>query len=77
MVKVDLVYGEIPYMKPTAGMVGIDLNLETSMCSNLYLWFFFQFSTYFPGYFDGQYWLWWVFLVLGECLLKGEQLKHA
>lgn len=27
---------------------------------------FFQFSTYFPGYFDGQYWLWWVFLVLGK-----------
>lgn len=26
----------------------------------------FQFSTYFPGYFDGQYWLWWVFLVLGK-----------
>ncbi|KAK3555353.1 hypothetical protein QTP86_014953, partial [Hemibagrus guttatus] len=25
-----------------------------------------RFSTYFPGYFDGQYWLWWVFLVLGE-----------
>lgn len=24
-----------------------------------------QFSTYFPGYFDGQYWLWWVFLALG------------
>lgn len=31
------------------------------------LWFvYLQFSTYFPGYFDGQYWLWWVFLVLGE-----------
>lgn len=28
--------------------------------------FFFQFSTYFPGYFDGQYWLWWVFLALGK-----------
>nr|XP_020493991.1 NEDD4 family-interacting protein 1-like isoform X2 [Labrus bergylta] len=25
-----------------------------------------RFSTYFPGYFDGQYWLWWVFLVLGK-----------
>ncbi|XP_054573969.1 NEDD4 family-interacting protein 1 isoform X3 [Eptesicus fuscus] len=25
-----------------------------------------RFSTYFPGYFDGQYWLWWVFLVLGS-----------
>jgi len=31
-----------------------------------------QFSTYFPGYFDGQYWLWWVFLVLGK--YKGS--KH-
>lgn len=39
------------------------------MCSKLYLFLaVFQFSTYFPGYFDGQYWLWWVFLVLGECL---------
>ncbi|KAK7818211.1 hypothetical protein U0070_009599 [Myodes glareolus] len=28
-----------------------------------------RFSTYFPGYFDGQYWLWWVFLVLER---KGE-----
>ncbi|XP_012687147.1 NEDD4 family-interacting protein 1 [Clupea harengus] len=27
-----------------------------------------RFSTYFPGYFDGQYWLWWVFLVLGFLL---------
>lgn len=27
----------------------------------------FQFSTYFPGYFNEQYWLWWVFLALGEC----------
>uniref|UniRef100_A0A8C7DVA9 Nedd4 family interacting protein 1 n=1 Tax=Oncorhynchus kisutch TaxID=8019 RepID=A0A8C7DVA9_ONCKI len=26
------------------------------------------FSTYFPGYFDGQYWLWWVFLALGFML---------
>nr|KAF6481196.1 Nedd4 family interacting protein 1 [Molossus molossus] len=25
-----------------------------------------RFSTYFPGYFDGQYWLWWVFLVLED-----------
>ncbi|CAB1337650.1 unnamed protein product [Coregonus sp. 'balchen'] len=29
-----------------------------------HLWF----STYFPGYFDGQYWLWWVFLALGFML---------
>ncbi|XP_015256674.1 PREDICTED: NEDD4 family-interacting protein 1-like isoform X1 [Cyprinodon variegatus] len=27
-----------------------------------------RFSTYFPGYFDGQYWLWWVFLALGFLL---------
>ncbi|XP_041929861.1 NEDD4 family-interacting protein 1 [Alosa pseudoharengus] len=27
-----------------------------------------RFSTYFPGYFDGQYWLWWVFLGLGFLL---------
>ncbi|RMB96549.1 hypothetical protein DUI87_26612 [Hirundo rustica rustica] len=27
-----------------------------------------RFSTYFPGYFDGQYWLWWVFLVLVEVI---------
>lgn len=27
-----------------------------------------RFSTYFPGYFDGQYWLWWVFLVVGFLL---------
>ncbi|KAF4803324.1 NEDD4 family-interacting protein 1 [Turdus rufiventris] len=44
-----------------------------------------RFSTYFPGYFDGQYWLWWVFLVLvsmeegkatqeEKAQLEGEQL---
>ncbi|KAL0973753.1 hypothetical protein UPYG_G00210470 [Umbra pygmaea] len=27
-----------------------------------------RFSTYFPGYFDGQYWLWWVFLAFGFML---------
>uniref|UniRef100_H3CU64 Nedd4 family interacting protein 1 n=1 Tax=Tetraodon nigroviridis TaxID=99883 RepID=H3CU64_TETNG len=27
-----------------------------------------RFSTYFPGYFDGQYWLWWGFLALGFML---------
>lgn len=37
----------------------------------------FQFSTYFPGYFDGQYWLWWVFLVLGECLVWEKMLKSS
>lgn len=26
-----------------------------------------QFSDYFTGYFNGQYWLWWIFLLLGEC----------
>lgn len=42
-------------------MVGINVQLLTGpvLC-------FFQFSTYFPGYFDGQYWLWWVFLALGK-----------
>ncbi|KAM6907124.1 NEDD4 family-interacting protein 1-like [Xenentodon cancila] len=31
-----------------------------------------RFSTYFPGYFDEQYWLWWLFLVLGLLLfLRG------
>uniref|UniRef100_A0A3Q2CG38 Nedd4 family interacting protein 1 n=1 Tax=Cyprinodon variegatus TaxID=28743 RepID=A0A3Q2CG38_CYPVA len=31
-----------------------------------------RFSAYFPGYFDGQYWLWWVFLVMGLLLfLRG------
>ncbi|XP_062846243.1 NEDD4 family-interacting protein 1 isoform X2 [Trichomycterus rosablanca] len=24
-----------------------------------------RFSTYFTGYFDGQYWLWWISLVIG------------
>ncbi|KAK2526965.1 Ndfip2 [Columba guinea] len=28
----------------------------------------FQFSDYFTGYFNGQYWLWWIFLVLGLLL---------
>lgn len=27
---------------------------------------YFQFSDYFTGYFNGQYWLWWIFLLLGE-----------
>lgn len=34
-----------------------------------------QFSTYFPGYFDGQYWLWWVFLALGEFREGGGPVK--
>ncbi|KAH0501849.1 NEDD4 family-interacting protein 1 [Microtus ochrogaster] len=33
-----------------------------------------RFSTYFPGYFDGQYWLWWVFLVLAD---SGEIEIHT
>uniref|UniRef100_A0A8C4S3X9 Nedd4 family interacting protein 1 n=1 Tax=Erpetoichthys calabaricus TaxID=27687 RepID=A0A8C4S3X9_ERPCA len=45
-----------------------------------------RFSTYFPGYFDGQYWLWWVFLVLGELssvpqrfyqLCKGSEMSDS
>ncbi|KAG5262157.1 hypothetical protein AALO_G00292860 [Alosa alosa] len=27
-----------------------------------------RFSDYFTGYFNGQYWLWWIFLVLGMLL---------
>uniref|UniRef100_A0A8C4QWR6 Nedd4 family interacting protein 1 n=1 Tax=Eptatretus burgeri TaxID=7764 RepID=A0A8C4QWR6_EPTBU len=31
-----------------------------------------RFSDYFTGYFDGQYWLWWIFLMLGLLLfLRG------
>ncbi|XP_075914637.1 LOW QUALITY PROTEIN: NEDD4 family-interacting protein 1-like [Petromyzon marinus] len=31
-----------------------------------------RFSEYFAGYFDGQYWLWWIFLMLGLLLfLRG------
>ncbi|KAK1904210.1 NEDD4 family-interacting protein 1 [Dissostichus eleginoides] len=33
-----------------------------------------RFSTYFPGYFDGQYWLWWVFLALGFMLSSEASL---
>ncbi|XP_049610072.1 NEDD4 family-interacting protein 2 [Syngnathus scovelli] len=28
-----------------------------------------RFSDYFTGYFNGQYWLWWIFLLLGVLLL--------
>ncbi|KAF0038491.1 hypothetical protein F2P81_008975 [Scophthalmus maximus] len=35
------------------------------------------FSTYFPGYFDGQYWLWWVFLVLGFLLFLRGFINYA
>lgn len=27
-----------------------------------------RFSDYFTGYFNGQYWLWWIFLLLGLLL---------
>lgn len=27
-----------------------------------------RFSDYFTGYFNGQYWLWWIFLLLGILL---------
>ncbi|XP_021572965.1 NEDD4 family-interacting protein 1 [Carlito syrichta] len=39
-----------------------------------------RFSTYFPGYFDGQYWLWWVFLVLEDLSIMqkfGRCQKHS
>uniref|UniRef100_A0AAQ6I8D5 Nedd4 family interacting protein 1 n=1 Tax=Anabas testudineus TaxID=64144 RepID=A0AAQ6I8D5_ANATE len=36
-----------------------------------------RFSTYFPGYFDGQYWLWWVFLVLGVLLFLRGFINYA
>ncbi|KAM8742397.1 NEDD4 family-interacting protein 1-like isoform 1-T1 [Acanthopagrus schlegelii] len=36
-----------------------------------------RFSTYFPGYFDGQYWLWWVFLVLGFLLFLRGFINYA
>ena len=32
-----------------------------------------QFSDYFTGYFNGQYWLWWIFLVLGKFILNAFQ----
>ncbi|XP_034033932.1 NEDD4 family-interacting protein 1-like isoform X2 [Thalassophryne amazonica] len=36
-----------------------------------------RFSTYFPGYFDGQYWLWWVFLVLGSLFFLKGVINYA
>lgn len=41
-------------------------NLVTVNQEPFFLFLWNQFSTYFPGYFDGQYWLWWVFLVVGK-----------
>ncbi|CAH2223746.1 NEDD4 family-interacting 2 isoform X1 [Pelobates cultripes] len=32
-----------------------------------------RFSDYFTGYFNGQYWLWWIFFVLGLLLFFREQ----
>ncbi|CAL8365648.1 unnamed protein product [Lota lota] len=36
-----------------------------------------RFSSYFPSYFDGQYWLWWVFLVLGFLLFLRGFINYA
>ncbi|XP_048214192.1 NEDD4 family-interacting protein 1-like [Perognathus longimembris pacificus] len=36
-----------------------------------------RFSTYSPGYFDDQYWLWWVFLVLGFLLFLRGFISYA
>ncbi|XP_042567355.1 NEDD4 family-interacting protein 1-like isoform X2 [Cyprinus carpio] len=36
-----------------------------------------RFSTYFPAYFDGQYWLWWVFLALGILLFLRGFINYA
>uniref|UniRef100_A0A8C5H8G8 NFIP1 protein n=2 Tax=Gouania willdenowi TaxID=441366 RepID=A0A8C5H8G8_GOUWI len=36
-----------------------------------------RFSTYFPGYFNGQFWLWWVFLVLGFLLFLRGFINYA
>ncbi|KAJ1072408.1 hypothetical protein K5549_020541, partial [Capra hircus] len=36
-----------------------------------------RFSTYFPGYFDGQNCLWWVFLVLGFLLFLRGFVNYA
>uniref|UniRef100_A0A8C2WN79 Nedd4 family interacting protein 1, like n=1 Tax=Cyclopterus lumpus TaxID=8103 RepID=A0A8C2WN79_CYCLU len=45
---------------------------------SLIKWIFIvRFSTYFPGYFDGQYWLWWVFLVLGFLLFLRGFINYA
>lgn len=36
-----------------------------SDCICFFFSFLLQFSDYFTGYFNGQYWLWWIFLLLG------------
>ncbi|XP_063342302.1 NEDD4 family-interacting protein 1-like isoform X1 [Pelmatolapia mariae] len=36
-----------------------------------------RFSAYFSNYFDGQYWLWWVFLVLGLLLFLRGFINYA
>lgn len=60
---------------PDLKLGGIDFGSQTPSALSCIFLAVFQFSTYFPGYFDGQYWLWWVFLVLGECLGGERCLK--
>ncbi|XP_030602814.1 NEDD4 family-interacting protein 1-like isoform X2 [Archocentrus centrarchus] len=36
-----------------------------------------KFSTYFPVYFEGQQWLWWVFLILGLLLFLRGFINYA
>ncbi|KAJ8255604.1 hypothetical protein COCON_G00194680 [Conger conger] len=36
-----------------------------------------RFSDYFTGYFNGQYWLWWIFLVLGLLLFFRGVSRNA
>lgn len=63
---------EIAYAYSLKMYLGTDTDMCFNLCVVYFLFFFFsQFSTYFPGYFDGQYWLWWVFLVLGKCFVLG------
>lgn len=42
------------------------LNFDVSMMKYWTCNLCVQFSDYFTGYFNGQYWLWWIFLLLGE-----------
>ncbi|GLD58507.1 NEDD4 family-interacting protein 2 [Lates japonicus] len=36
-----------------------------------------RFSDYFTGYFNGQYWLWWIFLLLGLLLFFREHASSS
>ncbi|KAJ8282175.1 hypothetical protein COCON_G00046940 [Conger conger] len=36
-----------------------------------------RFSDYFNGYFNGQYWLWWIFLILGLLLFFREHVSSS